>query len=546
MPLMMQDAGAQIQDAGAIPPQGGAPAGLMVPDQGMPAPGRPPSPWAQNIAAGGYPQTSPAPVQPQMATPEQQQQFDASRAAAAPAVQMAPIQISPPQRFAGPAQASSPNPLGGLREEMRVATRGYLDSFDKQKEAKQDIADATAARLETQAYYGADAAQRMQIDAEKGLRVQQAANQRAETEMSAMEDERKALAEKKIDPQRLFRGNEFAGVAVLVGATLGGFMSSANGGKNVFMDHLDKLIDRDIDAQKEDMANGRNALAMRNTMFGQRMAMTQDNRLATMQHQNMQYEATKQMIASRMAGMSAPIARAEGAEAISQIDEKQSFLRKEIAVGAYQGEVARQQAAAAAAAAANERAWQHSVKTVELGQADRKLGTEERQGDRRLDIEEGKAAATSAGGAGKLADDLSREKVPQLRKAIDTFSKKLEPYIKKNDPIPGISPHAFGVDSPFNFGDIKPSTRATGRELESQLDDLIDTYGHTKSGAAVGAEEKATYIKLIRGNGSPQDLQKGLEWLRSQVDSLESNARQGAGSKAASQYDANGFQPDAK
>jgi hypothetical protein len=79
--------------------------------------------------------------------------------------------------------------------------------------------------------------------------------------MAQLQDQSEKISNEKIDPSRYWNSKDAGTKAInIIGLMLGGLAAGINGGKNPAMDYLNHQIDRDVDAQKANLANKRGKL----------------------------------------------------------------------------------------------------------------------------------------------------------------------------------------------------------------------------------------------------------------------------------------------
>lgn len=157
------------------------------------------------------------------------------------------------QTYNQPAQAGAAgnpgDPFAGLPPQFAAPFQAKSQAIDQMAAARsqesQDVAKAYAANVEQQQKLQAEMEQKRQaLDAEHQQLIQQ-------------------YQSGKIDPHRVW-GDMSTGNKILasVSMVLGGLGSGLSGGPNVAMEVINKAIDRDIDAQKENMGKTHNLLSM--------------------------------------------------------------------------------------------------------------------------------------------------------------------------------------------------------------------------------------------------------------------------------------------
>lgn len=113
--------------------------------------------------------------------------------------------------------------------------------------------------------------------AERGRQRVLEAQQRAEQLAAQVEADAAELAKQKVDPGRWWASrNTGQKIAGFIAAIVGGLAQSSSGGRNVGLDMINAEIDRDIEAQKTNIANGRADIMRRQGVVSELFARTGD------------------------------------------------------------------------------------------------------------------------------------------------------------------------------------------------------------------------------------------------------------------------------
>lgn len=239
----------------------------------------PVDPVTAQIAAGlqGYNPMGPGSAPPPMGGAPAPSRDQDMRVRSVPhsALQAAPTQAaqSPMQPASGgvPARWSKRVPehdqeLGrvikpGLQLDPNVfGKEARTDQLINDKLRAQSQGDANQSRLFGE-YVGqqkehADLASAQEQQHQRALAVQ-AEFKRRETERAKIKE---AIDSTEIDPKRIFRDSPVKGFMAAIAAGMGAYASGMNGGPNFALQVLDKAVERDINAQKSELAKKRGQL----------------------------------------------------------------------------------------------------------------------------------------------------------------------------------------------------------------------------------------------------------------------------------------------
>lgn len=293
---------------------------------------------------------------------------------------------------------------GGLKGKWERAQQGQLDQIGLGADIQRTIGEDRAIRTDAVSGLETDNAARMQRDAEMQQQVDAAAAQKHQAFLDRNEQLADELGKMQVDPGRLLRGADASTQFTIgLGAVLGGINAAMNGGSNTSLDRLDKIIDRDIQSQIQDIDSKRASLGARSSLFGQMLAETGDRRLAAMQTRSLMYDAMKTKLKADSDRLGIPELRDNAEAAANEIDQKNATLKAQMSGDAYRTYLAQMQAAANAQRAAEERAWQRAKDVAEMNFK-----------QQALNIEATKAGATKAG-ANKERDEAQVEVDANLR-----------------------------------------------------------------------------------------------------------------------------------
>jgi len=199
----------------------------------------------------------------------------------------------------------------------------------------------------------AEAAENDAIEAEENHQARLVAITSAKEERAKLEIDARKAAEEQVDPEKWWNdrstGQKIAG---FIAAIVGGLVQGRTGGRNSGLDMINQAIDRDIDAQKMNIAAKRGEINRRMGVNAEDFAIAKDEYYEAEKFRYASYERVKSGIASEMANYD-------------------PNGRSAIELGRlYVGVHGQQQSAAAAAEAAFQKNW---IDMYKLDQEDRKI-----------------------------------------------------------------------------------------------------------------------------------------------------------------------------
>lgn len=226
---------------------------------------------------------------------------------------------------AAPAQANAgPTPPNG-----NAAYAGFLRGESDAKAGIQAGADAQA-----KASTEIAAAQKQFAD------LQQKAYDDSQKNLKAIDDEglqiRQAYASQKVDPNRLWNEKSTgAKIGAAIGLLFSGMGSGMTGQPNMAMQVIQRQIDRDIDAQKNDQSKQMNLYKFNRERF-------QDERMAEQATRLHQLSALQGQLSSISAKYGGPIAQAQAQHAIGQLEMQSTAIKSSMQQSMYQRAMAQQ------------------------------------------------------------------------------------------------------------------------------------------------------------------------------------------------------------
>lgn len=494
-------------------------------------------------AAVTSPAPSPTPVASSGPTPEDDAAFAAFKSglAASPA--------SHQQHVAGSNSHASTDPFG-----LHAAQEGVLGTYDAEKRAISDEAQAERTKASMLADAHETQAREREEDAAIARQEHRVASEHMQSQMDQVQKQLDAVRSKKIDPGRYMANHNK--IAALVGAVIGGLYQGLNHTQeNPFLSDLNKRISEDIDAQKTQIANARNAIQGRMNLLSQMRAVYKDDEVADLQARNVMYEAAKDRIQAEAARYNDPATAARAEQAINAVDRQQKEIQLGLANAAQRSAQARAAAAAQAARAAKAEAHRRQVEAIKLEQKNRELDIKEREA-------QGKAGKEQRSQLATLGKELSDEKLVSARKTIDDLKRKLvNPETGEIDGsrgIPGVGTFADtreAVAPPLGQGPLGKleyfppiaAVRAAENEAVGLSDEervgrqewnrLFDSYKVAVTGAGASEGEIASLRKSFEGAKTPPEQAAAIRLADSMLAERESRLKAGVDPEVARYYD---------
>lgn len=140
-----------------------------------------------------------------------------------------------------------------------------------------------------------------------------------------------AAATAKIEPGRIFSsGGAGTAFMVAIGGALGGMLSARTGGPNQFQETLDKIIDRDISAQRANIDQMHNKAAGARTELGELRDRLGDQRLAEQVQRMRMLQTAGLKIDSIMASTNSDVIRKNGEMARNAVDKQIATTEMEL------------------------------------------------------------------------------------------------------------------------------------------------------------------------------------------------------------------------
>jgi len=227
---------------------------------------------------------------------------------------------------AAPANASMRQSPGGGGPGGGGAAQRQPNGWDQMRSASANETDALARQADVKQSGEAEAAAqnaRMLAQRDRLIAVHKLAGDEA---MAKLSQDVEAQAQQKVDPNR-FWANASTGqkIAAAIGIALGGLAQTSPRGPhtNPALDIINTAIERDIQAQRENIANGRMSLEARRGLLAMNLQRWGNEENALDATRVAYLEQAKMQIQSEMDKFSNPIFRAKGQKDIADITLRQ-------------------------------------------------------------------------------------------------------------------------------------------------------------------------------------------------------------------------------
>ena len=351
--VSFDDSSSMVVPKSVLPPQlqlqsSGATAQLMSEDPGMsrsdaappgPAMSSAPSPAPAPVSVGpssegeflskyGAPTPAPQPMQPMQAPePQQQPQMEilSSTERAARALESPYRYVPGSPAFDPKKEAAKRSAVPVSQTEARTGMRDYDPQAVSYYQTLESMAASTKAEADKLQADNQLKQQQMLADQQNRFIQQQVVEQKAQedaynSKMQGLEQEAKAVAQREINPDRVFQNQsvfQTLGFAVAAGLT-----ARANpGGPNQVLSMIEKRVDTDIRAQEHDILNSKsavdNALSRQQAQWG-----SIQNAKSALKVQ--QYEALKQKIMASSAEVGTKVASLNADAMLTALSAKQA------------------------------------------------------------------------------------------------------------------------------------------------------------------------------------------------------------------------------
>ncbi len=467
---------------------------------------------------------------------------------AGPAVSFS-IPASAPRAVGGPAPAPAHPSSGGAPagpSELSKANKEFSEGFNVDKEATLDVAQAERQRADMLAGQGMELADEKRKEQE---RAQVKAADEAVRFRTYQEETQRQIDDvraTRIQPNRAYADSGSAAMAVFAGI-LGGMYQGLNKlSSNPAIDQMNRVIDRDIDAQKHDLDTKKGAIGERKSLLADMRATYKDEALAKAQAKNLYFEAAKEHLLAEASTYDSPIIQARVTMAVNGFTREQQKLR----IDQLTKEAAARSSAAAAAAHQRQVDFDNAIKLQDI----RNKTTTAEAGAEKDRAEGGKKTDEQAA---HLGTELSKPELVNAKQTIDELKRKLiNPDTGLMDgtrKIPGVGPAADKRENMFPgatvgaasnlipgygvahyYGKLDPEERV-GR---MEWDRLAFAYQNAVTGSGGGEKEAERIVVAFAGARTPAEQAAAVRLADGVLAERESRIRAGEPAAAVKKYDA--------
>lgn len=203
------------------------------------------------------------------------------------------------------------------------------NAIGQHEQAADQLTSALSAQQDALDRFHQEQAAKAQERAAQQYQVEQSRQEHIKQQTQKYQDFVDQAGSEKVDPDRYLH-SQGTGTRILmaIGAGLGGFVSD-KGGTNPMLDMIQKNIDRDIQAQQQDLATKRWKSGAQMNMLGELRAQGMDERMAANTLESAQWKIAEEQLKAQLAHTESPLTQARGAEAIAAFNDKRVGLKME-------------------------------------------------------------------------------------------------------------------------------------------------------------------------------------------------------------------------
>lgn len=199
----------------------------------------------------------------------------------------------------------------------------YIAGIEATADAKSQAVDKDAAAKQAEADFRAQRGQGAYMSQQLAIRQADddyaAAKKAGQEKSQALAKEVDDLSKSKIDRNRVF-ANQGTGEKILMWAALfAGGMQSAFTGHNLALEAMNRILDRDFEQQKEDLATRKEGLGTKRSMLSEELASGKDEYEARVKHTLMGYDMALKAIDAEAGKFQSPQIQAAAQEKKAEI-----------------------------------------------------------------------------------------------------------------------------------------------------------------------------------------------------------------------------------
>jgi hypothetical protein len=250
--------------------------------------------------------------------------------------------LAPPPPVAAPKRGKQASGAPGA---PAAPANPYITGIEATADAKSQAVDKDAAAKQAEAEFRSERGQGAYMSQALAMRQADddyaAAKKAGKEKTQALAKEVDDLSKSKIDRNRVF-ADQNTGERILTWASLfAGGMQSAFTGHNLALEAMNRILDRDFEQQKEDLATRKEALGMKRSMLSEELANGKDEYEARVKHTLMGYDLALKAIDTEAGKFQSPQIQAAAQEKKAEIQG--AALDKLQELGRYTEEKAFQQ-----------------------------------------------------------------------------------------------------------------------------------------------------------------------------------------------------------
>lgn len=262
---------------------------------------------------------------------KQLSKIDESQSGDSNSMQIASNQAAVPERYAAGIFNTGSPVMPGMSPEIQAQMKPYQDAFSlEQAGIQKESAGAKKAAAQQEAELNKFLDPNSEYQRRQAAGMAEADQIRSRTKdmtdkyESMVNDFQKSAA---VDPNRLWNnantgGKIMAGISML----LGGLGAGLAGGPNQGLAMIDKMIDKDIDAQRMDLEKKKSTMGMQQNLVGMMRSNFGDNEASMMAAKRIALDNVEMQLKKTMAGLQGTQAEANGMKALGQLGLKKAEL----------------------------------------------------------------------------------------------------------------------------------------------------------------------------------------------------------------------------